>query len=193
MTAIHTCDHCNCPKCLLQRAGRDNPAVQAALQEAWTDETAAWGIPPNVGGAQYLTEYAEEYPAPFYAGGNMPVQRAYNDPANPLNYGTDRFPRLYKGPILGVIPRRKPADALEWAIVIFAGTIVSAIVGTVIWIGYQVKLMVDNTGAYLSAHGTQIITAIVVIGIIGLLAAMVSSGGGGKGRSFSGEFTGRMH
>lgn len=190
---MHTCDHCNCPKCLVQRAGRGNPAVQAALQQAWADETSAWGLPSTDGHRQYLAEYAdEEYPADFYGAGNVPMQRAYNDPANPLNYGVDRYPRRAKAPILGLIPRRKPASPIEWFTVGMLGAIVLSIIGVIAWIGYQIKLMFDDTGAYLAAHGTQIFSGIVVIAALWALVALCSGGGGG-GKGFSGTFTGRMH
>lgn len=188
----HTCTNCNCPKCLLLRAGQNNPEVMQALANAWAPEHDAWGIAA-----------AEEYPINVYddrgsrefdwMNGNLPQQRAYNDPANPLNYGVDQYPRRAKAPILGIIPRRRPQDALEWFIVGMAGTVALSIIGVVFWIIYQIKLLAEDTGAYLTAHATQIFSGIVTLAAIALLASLCKGTGGGSGRNFSGNFTGRMH
>jgi hypothetical protein len=185
---VHTCSNCNCPKCLVQRAGQNNPAVQQALAEAWAPDHQAWGIPAaeeySIGGTQYLDWYEDDYPL---------QQRAYDISAQSSYRGVDSYQRRADAPILGVIPRRLPASPIEWFTVGLAGTIILAIIGTVAWIAWSVIQAVEHFGDFVSAHATQIFSGVLTIAVLAALVALCSGGGGGKGKGFSGVFHGRMH
>jgi hypothetical protein len=180
---IQTCDNCNCPKCLVQRAGQTNPAVQQALADAWVPEHQGWGLtnPPAVYGG------VDEYEPGDYT---LPAQRFHNDDLDLSRYTTHS--RLERRTVLGILPQRKPADAFEWFMFGGVTAVVLALISLVVWMVWLAYEAVTNFGNFMAAHATQVISGTLTVGVVILLCLLCTRGGGG-GKSFSGTFQGRMH